>query len=262
MKFGANISDSDLLGLGSDFQSVNSLDEYHARRLVYLKNLDPNPNRYSREQCIEMIHNENRRILQQMSNPPAPSGPPAQPPETQTYVYDPSNPYRPEPQQPYNPYPGQPQQPYNPYPGQPQQPYNPYPGQPQAPYNPYPPQPYQPQGPSTRREEYLDRKEMQRRERQLEREERQLERERRNVERQKERMYRENERIHRQQDRMHQQQVRANIRMAMRGGRIMQRVEREIVNGITGRGHHHHNDGRLGPGGPHHPHHHPHHHRN
>ncbi len=54
MKFGNNKSDSELLSLSGDFGSVNNLDEYHARRLVYLLHLDSNPNKFSRDVCIKV----------------------------------------------------------------------------------------------------------------------------------------------------------------------------------------------------------------
>ena len=206
MRFGNNVSDSELLSLGNDFQSVNGLDEYHARRLVYLKRLDPNPNRYSREQCIELIHSDNRRILEQQAQipPPAPypSAPNAPYPGQQgqnVYEYNPSAPYPGGPGN-NNPYPNQgnayPNQGGNAYPNQ----GNAYPNQGG---NAYPPSDPYPQGPamSDRERERA----MRQAERQRERLERQAEREREMAERQRERLERqaerERERLERQAER-------------------------------------------------------------
>ncbi|QDZ20597.1 hypothetical protein HOP50_04g31170 [Chloropicon primus] len=73
---GGGISDSALLQMGSDFNSVNYLYEYDARRLIALRHLHPNPNMCSRDQCVQMIHDDNRRILQRGQIPAVPIPPP------------------------------------------------------------------------------------------------------------------------------------------------------------------------------------------
>ena len=203
MRFGNNVSDSELLSLGNDFQSVNGLDEYHARRLVYLKRLDPNPNRYSREQCIELIHSDNRRILEQQAQIPPPA---------------------PYPSAPNAPYPGQQGQnvyeynPSAPYPGGPGN-NNPYPNQgnayPNQGGNAYPPSDPYPQGPamSDRERERA----MRQAERQRERLERQTEREREMAERQRERLERQAER---ERERLERQAERERLRSGRGKGRI------------------------------------------
>jgi len=126
------LSDTALLSLATDFQSVNGLDIAQARRIIFLKKLHPNPSFLTHEQAIEMLHGENRRILQQqqqqqqmMMNGGGYGGQPAGAPPPYN---DPYGQQQYPPQQQYNqqPYPQQqypPQQQYNqsnqPYPSQP-----------------------------------------------------------------------------------------------------------------------------------------------
>ena len=110
------LSDTALLSLATDFQSVNGLDIAQARRIIFLKKLHPNPSFLTHEQAIEMLHGENRRILQQqqqqqqmMMNGGGYGGQPAGAPPPYN---DPYGQQQYPPQQQYNqsnqPYPSQP----------------------------------------------------------------------------------------------------------------------------------------------------------
>ncbi|WZN64343.1 hypothetical protein HKI87_09g58990 [Chloropicon roscoffensis] len=248
MRFGNNVSDSELLSLGNDFQSVNGLDEYHARRLVYLKRLDPNPNRYSREQCIELIHSDNRRILEQQAQipPPAPypSAPNAPYPGQQgqnVYEYNPSAPYPGGPGN-NNPYPNQGGNAY------PNQGGNAYPNQGG---NAYPPSDPYPQGPamSDRERERA----MRQAERQRERLERQAQREREMAERQRERLERQAERERERLERQAEREREIAERQRERQNRISPFGGGDVYPGHH-HDHHHHHGHHHGHHGHHHGH--------